>query len=125
MPDTDMKNALHTGRSLPKYTGGANFTLAWKGFSLAVMGEFNTGAWHYFEGAQADMVNGMNLLTTYNDRKPFVFYNSSYLDEVSGKYVPNTDIKVASANRELYSHFENTSVYYVSKANFLKIRKWS
>lgn len=123
MPDTDMKNALYTGRSLPKYTGGANFTLAWKGFSLAVMGEFNTGAWHYFEGAQADMVNGMNQLTTYNDRKPFVFYNSSYLDEVSGKYIPNTDIKVASANRELYSHFENTSVYYVSKANFLKIRE--
>ncbi|NII26779.1 SusC/RagA family TonB-linked outer membrane protein [Pseudoflavitalea sp. X16] len=122
MPETDRDSAHFTGRSLPKYTGGININLSWKGLSLAVLGEFNLGAWHYYEKGTLDVMNGMHVLTTYNDRKPYVIPNSSYLD-ASGKYVDNTDIKVKNANKELYSRFENTSTLYIAKADFLKIRE--
>jgi hypothetical protein len=122
MPDTDMDKEMYAGRTLPKYTGGMNLNFAYKGFSLAVLGEFNTGAMHYSELGQYDVMQGMSVYTTYNDRKPFIFPNSSY-DDGTGKYIPNTDVYTKNANQELYSHYTNSSVNYLTKANFFKIRE--
>lgn len=107
---------------MPKYSGGINLNLTWKGFGLGLLGEFNTGASHYFENGAADITNGMHVLTTYNDRKPFVIPNSSYNDG-SGKYVANTDIKVSNANKSLYSRYLNTSSLYLVDAGFFKVRE--
>jgi TonB-linked SusC/RagA family outer membrane protein len=122
MPDADLNNPIYGGRTLPKYTGGINLNFAFKGFTLAVMGEFNTGAMHYSELMQADVENGFSALTTYNDRKPFIFPNSSY-DDGTGKYVSNTSVYTKSANQELYSHYSNASTNYLTKADFFKIRE--
>ncbi|WP_295128911.1 SusC/RagA family TonB-linked outer membrane protein [uncultured Chitinophaga sp.] len=122
MPDTDLTKGSFTGRTLPKYTGGASINLNWKGFSLAVLGEFNAGASHYFRNGQYDLTTGMSVITTYNDRKPFIVPNSVY-DDGGGKYVENSTVYVSNTNRELYSHYENTSTLFLTSANFLKIRE--
>ncbi|SKD04196.1 TonB-linked outer membrane protein, SusC/RagA family [Chitinophaga ginsengisegetis] len=122
MPDVDMNNPIYGGRTLPKYSGGMNLNFAFKGFTLAVLGEFNTGAMHYSELMQYDVQYGFSALTLYNDRKPFIYPNSSY-DDGSGKYVPNTSVYTKSANQELYSHFTNASANYLTKADFFKIRE--
>lgn len=123
MPDTDMDNGIYTGRTLPKYTGGLNMTLSWKGFSFTILGEFNQGAKHYFEQGQQDLINGMHVLTTYNNREPFIVPNSVYEDGTPGKYVNNTDVYVSNTNQELYNHYGNTSLLYLTSADFLKIRE--
>jgi TonB-linked SusC/RagA family outer membrane protein len=122
MPDVDMNNPIYGGRTLPKYTGGMNLNFAFKGFTLAVLGEFNTGAMHYSELMQYDVQYGFSALTTYNDRKPFIYPNSSY-DEGNGKYIANTSVYTKNANQELYNHFNNASTNYLTKANFFKIRE--
>lgn len=122
MPDTDMDKDMYSGRTLPKYTGGMNLNFSYKGFSLAVLGEFNTGAMHYSELGQYDVQYGMSVYTTYNDRKPFIFPNSSY-DDGTGKYIPNKDVYTTNTNQELYSHYTNSSVNYLTKADFFKIRE--
>jgi TonB-linked SusC/RagA family outer membrane protein len=121
-PDTDMDKEMYAGRTLPKYTGGMNLNFSWKGFSFAVLGEFNTGAMHYSELGQFDVQYGNSPITTYNNRKAYIFPNSVY-DDGSGKYVPNTDVYTENANQELYSHYTNTSKSYLTKADFFKIRE--
>lgn len=99
-----------------------SLNFGFKGFTLAVMGEFNTGAMHYSELMQYDVDYGFSELTTYNDRKPFILPNSSYEDG-AGKYVPNTTVYTKNANQELYSHYANASTNYLTKADFFKIRE--
>lgn len=123
MPDTDMEKAMFNGKTLPKFTGGLNFNLSWKGLSLAVLGEFNQGAMHYFEHGAAETQSGMHVMTTYNNRAPFIFPNSVYEDGTPGKYVENTSVYVSNTNQELYNHYMNTSTLYLVKADFLKIRE--
>ncbi len=122
MPDADINNPIYGGRTLPKYSGGMNLNFAFKGFTLAVLGEFNTGAMHYSDLMQYDVQYGFSVLTVYNDRKPFIYPNSVY-DDGTGKLVPNTDVYTKSANQELYSHFQNASASYLTKADFFKIRE--
>lgn len=122
MPEPDKTKGAYSGRTLPKYTGGMNFTLAWKGLSLAVLGEFNTGAAHYFDNAQQDVQAGMSITTITNDRKPFIIPNSVYSDG-NGKYVDNNSVYVSNTNKELYSHYQDATILYLTKANFLKIRE--
>lgn len=122
MPDTDMNKATFTGRTLPKFSGGMNLNFAYKRFTLAILGEFNTGAMHYSELAQTNVQYGLSSLTTYNNRKPFIYPNSVY-DDGSGKLVPNTNVYTESANQEFYSHYTNSSTNYLTKANFFKIRE--
>ncbi|WP_173003147.1 SusC/RagA family TonB-linked outer membrane protein [Chitinophaga sp. SYP-B3965] len=123
MPDPDMAKEMYNGKTLPKYTGGLNINLSWKGFSLAVLGEFNTGAMHYFEQGGAQIQNGMHVMTTYNNREPFIIPNSVYEDGTPGKYTENTSVYVSNTNQQLYSHYLNASSLYLTKADFIKIRE--
>ncbi len=115
---------IFAGRTLPKFTGGVSINFVWKGFSLGVLGEFSTGAMHYFENGGGVVENGMHILTTYNDRQTYVIPNSCYLK--NGEYVDNSDVKVANANSTFYNNttrFRNRSALFLASADFLRIRE--
>lgn len=124
LPSVDMRKPLYTGSTLPKFSGGINVNLNWKNFTFTALGEFNFGAMHYFQNAEASTRGGFHEFTTYNNRKPFVIPNSSY-DDGSGKYVDNTTVKTMDANRNFYFTYSRASVNYLTKADFFRIRELS
>jgi len=122
MPSVDYQNPVILGRSLPKYVGGMNAGASWKKLTINITAEFNANVNHFFEGGAAWLYNGMHPLTTYNDRKRFVFPNSVYKDS-DGKFVENKDIKVMSANSNLYQLYAQASRNLLVDGAFFKIRE--
>jgi hypothetical protein len=121
-PSVDQIKPIFSGRTMPLYTGGFSLNMTWKGFSLATVGEFNTGAMHFYGKAEDYVAGGLSTLTTYNDRRPFIFPNSSY-DDGTGHYVTNTDVYTRTANQELYQNFKTSSINYLTSADFFKIKE--
>lgn len=121
-PVPDLQTPVYTGTTTPKYVGAFNLNFSYKRFSLSTLNEFNIGGQHYFARGETMTKSGMHTLTTYNDRDPYVYPNSVYLD-ANGKYVSNTDIKTQSANSVLYSNVAFSSVHFLSNSNFLKMKE--
>lgn len=95
IPSLDYDNPIIAGRTLPKYTASVDVSLNWRGLSFSVLGECRGGNEQYNEIGSQGTRMGRSLLTTYNNRQPFVVPNSVYEDGAGG-YVENTTVKVSS-----------------------------
>ena len=113
------------GNTLPKDKYGFNSSISFKGVTLAGQAEYRTGYVVYNTiGENLDFTGGSQRSAEY-DRQPFVFPNSSYLQ--NGAYVSNTDKKTPGGSEFWANAAYNTSVAenYVTKGNFFKIREIS
>lgn len=111
------------GNTLPKYSSSISLTFSWRKFGVSALFDYVGGYNHMFS-TSGGFFMGMDPRTTYNDRKPFVFPNSVYMDD-DGNYVENTDIKVQNAGQELYSRHSTRNIYGLSSGAFLKLRQVS
>jgi len=95
------------GKTTPDYILNFALNLKYKGFRLAAIADYRTG--HVFYSGIKNQLSsqGRTIETTYNDRLPFVFPNSTVLD--SG--IDNTT--VLSANGVPGNHpYNNAFDYY-------------
>jgi len=121
-PISDLEKPVYSGTTTPKYVGGLALNFSYKKFSLSTLSEFNIGGQHYFSLAEDKTRAGLHVLTEYNDREPYVYPNSVYLD-ANGKSVPNTSIKTRDANSLLYNTVANASVGFLANSDFFKIKE--
>lgn len=123
MPSIDYENPIVAGRTLPKHTASANFGLSWKGFNFSALGEYRGGNHQYNEIGATTTQLGSSLLTTYNNRQPFVVPNSVYADGMGG-YIENTDVKVSSV-RNYWMQASSVQSNFLINAAFFTLRELS
>lgn len=110
------------GNTLPRYTLSANLGFSYKRFSFYVLADYAGGYDHQFQ--TADFYSGADPRTTYNNRQPFVFPNSVYVDG-NGQYVENTNILTKTGGVELYQQYGQVGLYGLINAASIKIREVS
>jgi len=70
-----------TGKNFQNdWTGGVNTTLTYKGFSVSAVLDVRKGGYMFSRTKNLMQFTGNGVITTYNDRKPFVIPNSVYED---------------------------------------------
>ncbi|HTI92614.1 MAG TPA: SusC/RagA family TonB-linked outer membrane protein [Puia sp.] len=121
-PIPDLNTAVYEGTTTPKYVGSFNLLFSYRRWTLSTLSEFNIGGNHYFSRGEGLTRAGLHEQTTYNDRLPFVFPNSVYLD-ANGKSVVNTSIKTQAANSFLYSNVSQASANFLSNSDFLRLKE--
>jgi TonB-linked SusC/RagA family outer membrane protein len=111
------------GNTLPRYSSSLSLSFSWRKFGMSALFDYVGGYNHMFS-TSGGFYGGTDPRTTYNDRKPFVFPNSVYVDD-DGNYVENKDIMVQNAGQELYSRYATRNFYGLSDGDFLKLRQVS
>jgi TonB-linked SusC/RagA family outer membrane protein len=113
------------GQTIPKHIFGINVSANWKNISFTAVADFRTGN-QIFAGVGADLdFSGLSYRSGLNDRRPFVFPNSSY-DDGNGKYVANTAIYTQDGGYNFWSQgATNTNINsnYLSSGAFWKLRE--
>ena len=70
-----------TGKNFQSdWTGGVNTSLSWKGFTLSATLDVRMGGYMFSRTKNLMQFTGNGIVTTYNDRRPFVIPNSIYED---------------------------------------------
>lgn len=120
-------NLTQFGQTMPEHVLGLNLNVNWKGFNLAIVGQYSTGNYIVADqlGQQMDN-NGISLRSGDFGRRAFIFPNS-VVDDGTGKLVPNTSIYTTQYGRLFYNNDINTAAisnYYASGA-FWKLREVS
>lgn len=123
------------GSALPNYTMGLNSMVRFMDFSLNFSFDFRYGGVMYSQTADQLLFVGNSIVTTYNDRKPFIIPNSvNAVVDGSGKtsYVENTtfvgDKDGSGQNDAYYNVFNNPAniadLYknLIIDRSFLKLR---
>lgn len=82
------------GQTIPKHQLGLGFKAAWKWITLTANAEHRSGLVMYNDMGEDMSFTGSSAVTTRYHREQFIWPNSVYFDNVSGKYVPNTNIPV-------------------------------
>ena len=113
------------GQTIPKHIFGINFAANYKNLSLTAVADFRSGN-QIFAGLGADIdFSGLSYRSGLNDRRPFIFPNSS-IDDGTGKFVPNTNTYTQDGGYNFWSQgATNTNInsnYLVSGA-FWKLRE--
>jgi len=121
-PVPDLETPVYTGNTTPKYVGAFNLKFFYRHFSLSTLNEFNIGGSHYFARAENMTRGGLEVITTYNDRNPYVFPNAVYLD-ANGKSVPNTSIKTQAVNSALFNNMAFNSTQFLANSSYLRMRE--
>lgn len=121
LPLIDFDNTVYKGRVLPVRTAGISINMGWNKFTFGATAEYRGGDYQYNESGAIDMRAGLLQATTYNNRQPFVVPNSVYMD-VSGKYVPNTSIKVSSA-RDYFQQASSANALFLTRADYLRLNE--
>jgi hypothetical protein len=111
------------GNTLPRYSSSLSLSFSWRKFGMSALFDYVGGYNHMFS-TSGGFYAGTDPRTTYNDRKPFVFPNSVYVDD-NGNYVENKDIMVQNAGQELYARYSTRNFYGMSSGDFLKLRQVS
>jgi TonB-linked SusC/RagA family outer membrane protein len=123
IPQVDFQNPLFMGRTSPKYTASANFGLQWRRFNFSFLAEYRGGNYQYNAFGDNSVRSGLSLLTTYNNRMPFIVPNSVYEDPVLG-YVENKEIKISSI-KDYYMQASFVSSNFLINAGFLTLKEMS
>ncbi len=80
-----------TGKDMNhKWTGGLSTSLRLWDFTLSATFDVRYGGYMFSRTANLMQFTGNGIVTTYNNRNPFVIPNSVYYDEETGEYVENT-----------------------------------
>jgi TonB-linked SusC/RagA family outer membrane protein len=115
-----------TGRDMNhKWTGGVSSSLSAYGFTLSTTLDVRYGGSMFSRTKNLMQFTGNGIVTTYNDRNPFVIPNSVQ-DAGSGEYVENTvEIKTSDGSYQdyfnLYGSGEGGEAYLVDRT-YAKLR---
>jgi len=120
LPTVDYTNPKIMGQTLPVYQGGVTLNLVYKGFTLSSQADYSAGNDHLY--SPTPILDGTSTLTLLNNRQVFVFPNSVIQDS-PGHYIPNTNVAVSNAGKDLYSRFAAATINSLSSANYWKIRE--
>ncbi|QKG58722.1 SusC/RagA family TonB-linked outer membrane protein [Hymenobacter sp. BRD128] len=115
------------GNTLPKEKYGMNFSVAYKGFTLAGQGEYRTGYVIYNTiGENLDFTGAGQRSASYG-RQDFVLPNSAISNDGGKTFTPNTTGLTPGGAEFWASGAYNTSIAenYVTKGDFFKIRELS
>ncbi len=113
------------GQTIPKHIFGVNLGASWKNISISAVADFRTGN-QIFAGIGSDIdFSGLSYRSGQNDRRPFIFPNSSYVDG-TGKYVANTNIYTQDGGYNFWSQGAtntNINTNYLTSGAFWKLRE--
>jgi TonB-linked SusC/RagA family outer membrane protein len=124
------------GSALNDYVMGFSNTFTYKDFSLSFTLDYRMGGVMYSQTATLSMFVGNSIITTYNDRRPFIFPNSVVAKTVGGHttYSPNTTYigngapynsetdQYYNAYSESNSFSAAADAYTIIDRSFLKLR---
>lgn len=86
------------------WTGGVSTRLTYKNFSVSAALDVRKGGWMFSRSKNLMEFTGNGLVTTYNDRNPFV--------------IPNSATPVYDANGDITGYEENTVPMYMGNGSF-------
>ena len=125
------------GSGLNDYTMGLTNTFRYKDVSLSFSLDYRAGGVMYSNTATLAMFVGNSIITTYNDRRPFIFPNSVVATGGSGGqtvYTPNTTVignasPFNSQTNQYYNAYSESNsfsaaadAYTIIDRSFLKLR---
>jgi TonB-linked SusC/RagA family outer membrane protein len=118
------------GSTTPKDNLGIGINVTYKNFTFAADMEYRGGFIVYHNLAETMTFTGASALTTLYHREPYLWPNSVYLDPVSNKYVPNTNIAINNWMAIYYGlgdlsngrSFPNVGEINYSSGDFWKLR---
>lgn len=112
------------GSNQRDFTMGLYNTFTYKEFQLGFSFDYRKGGIFYSGTADLLLFTGNSLMTTYNDRRPFIVPNS-VVDDGTGKYVENTTPIDESIFDAYFYHTSNKAQspsYRLLDRSFLKLR---
>lgn len=116
-------NPTYQGSYQPKFIASWGTTLKYKGFSLSVLFDTKQGGKFYSQTKSNMDFVGTSPETAQNDRNPYIFPNSVYVD-ANGNYVQNTQYKFLP-----YYYYTTTTQNIESPniidASYIKLREAS
>lgn len=110
------------GTTLHDYTMNLSNTFSYKNISLTFLFDYRHGG--QFISRTNDILNwsGLNLMTTFNDRQPFIVPNS--VQEEKGVYVENKTPVLNDLNNYYTGDFNDANSLLLEKT-FLKLREFN
>ncbi len=106
------------------WTGGVNTTFSAYGFSLSAALDVRYGGSMFSRTKNLMQFTGNGIVTTYNDRNPFVIPNS--VQEVDGAYVENTTaVRMTDGSMQDYYNdygYGDGGLAYMVDRTFMKLR---
>jgi hypothetical protein len=112
--------AVYLGSYNPDYLASVGMNLTYKGFSLGILFDTKQGGYFYSRTKDILAFVGASAETAEGDRAGYVFPNSVYMDEQTGKYVANTTI---TFDPESYFTGGMPPGQHVIDASYIKLRE--
>ena len=115
-----------TGKNMNySWTGGVNTSLRYKNVSLSAQLDVRKGGYMFSRTKNLMQFTGNGVITTYNERRPFVIPNS-VVDNGDGTYSENTT-PIYLSNETFQSYFDdfgygNGGEAYLVDKSFVKLR---
>jgi TonB-linked SusC/RagA family outer membrane protein len=119
------KDVKDTGLDMNhKWIGGISTTLSAYGFSLSATLDVRYGGSMFSRTKSLMQFTGNGVVTTYNDRRPFVIPNS--VQDVNGSYIENS-VPVKLTNSSYQDYFDaygqgTGGLFYLVDRSFAKLR---
>lgn len=113
------------GSYFPDYLASLFNSFTYKGFTLTALLDGRKGGLFFSRTKTLQEFLGTDPRTLYNNREPFVVPNSVLWDPATGKYVPNTVVKVQNAQDYWTNFVSPTAMENLVDASFLKLREVS
>ncbi len=123
------KEVMDTGKNMQSdWTGGITTSLSYKGISLSAVLDIRYGGYMFSRTKNLMQFTGNGVVTTYNDRKPFVIPNS-VVEVAEGDYQPN-ETPIYLANSSYQDYFNEYGAgqggeFYLIDRSFAKLRNIS
>ncbi|MDD4533991.1 MAG: SusC/RagA family TonB-linked outer membrane protein [Prevotella sp.] len=120
---TDVKD---TGKNFNNdWTGGVTTALTYKGVTLSAALDIRKGGYMFSRTKNLMEFTGNGIITTYNDRNPFVIPNSVVSDD-NGGYVTNTT-PIYLNNSSYQDYFDKSGMgqggeFYLIDRSYVKVR---
>ncbi|MCH5233347.1 MAG: SusC/RagA family TonB-linked outer membrane protein [Muribaculaceae bacterium] len=110
------------------WTGGITTSLTWKGVTLSAAFDIRSGGYMFSRTKNLMQFTGNGIVTSYNNRNPFIIPNS-VVDNGDGTYSPNTTpIYVSDGGLQSYydsNGYGNAGLAYLLDRSFTKLRNLS
>ena len=123
------EEVMDTGKNMQtEWTGGINTAVSYKGLTLSAALDIRYGGYMFCRTRDVMQFTGNGIMTTYNDRKPFVIPNSVAVD-ADGKYIPN-ETPVYLSNEGFQDYYDRYGAgqggeCYLIDRSFAKLRNIS
>lgn len=109
------------------WTGGVTTAITWKGLTLSAAFDFRQGGYMFSRTKNLMQFTGNGIVTSYNDRQPFII-PGSVVSNGDGTYSPNTTpILVSDGGLQSYydTGYGNAGLAYLIERSFTKLRNLS